>query len=57
MKDKEYYLIAGVFIGGMLWGSVSSLVENNGILAILGLALSTLIMGVGLGMTIGGKDD
>jgi hypothetical protein len=57
MKDKEYYLIAGVFIGGGMWGSMSSLLENNGILAILGLALSCIVMGVGLGMNIGAKND
>lgn len=53
MKDKEYYLLTGVVIGGILWASVSSLVENNGLVAIIGLAFSCLVMGVGLGMTIG----
>jgi hypothetical protein len=57
MKDKEYYLIAGVLIGGILWASVSSLVENNGLPAIIGLAFSCLVMGVGLGMTIGRGND
>ena len=55
MKDREWYLLTGVVIGGILWGSVSSLVENNGVPAIIGLAFSCITMGVGLGMTIEGK--
>lgn len=57
MKDKEYFLLAGVVIGGILWASVSALIENNGVIPIIGLAFACLVMGVGLGMTIGGKDD
>ena len=57
MKDKEYYLYIGVLVGGILWASVSSLVENNGLPAIVGLAFSCLVMGIGMGMTIGGKHD
>lgn len=57
MKDKEYYLLAGVVIGGILWASITTLLENNGALAIFGLAFSCIAMGVGLGMTIGGKHD
>ena len=52
MKKQEMYLIIGVLIGGIMWGSISSLIENNGIPAIIGLAFSNLVMGVGLGMTI-----
>ena len=57
MKDKEYYLLAGVLIGGILWASVTSLIENNGVVAIVGLAFSCLVMGVGMGMNIGSKND
>ena len=57
MKDKEYYLLIGVLVGGVLWASVCSLVENNGLLAIIGLAFSCLVMGVAMGMNIGGKRD
>ena len=52
MKKQEMYLLIGVLIGGIMWGSISSLIENNGIPAIIGLAFSNLVMGVGLGMTI-----
>jgi hypothetical protein len=55
MKKQELYLLLGVVIGGILWGSISSLIENNGVPAILGLAFSCITMGVGLGMTIGDK--
>jgi len=57
MKDKEVFLMIGVVVGGILWGSVTTLIENNGLIAIIGLAFSCLVMGVGLGMTIGGKND
>ena len=57
MKKQEMFLLLGVVIGGILWGSVSSLIENNGVPAIVGLAFSCLVMGVGLGMTIGVKND
>lgn len=57
MKKQEMFLLLGVVIGGILWGSVSSLIENNGVPAIAGLAFSCLVMGVGLGMTIGVKND
>jgi hypothetical protein len=56
MKKQEMYLLLGVVIGGILWGSVSTLIENNGLLAIMGLAFSCIVMGVGLGMTIGEKN-
>lgn len=56
MKDKEYYLLIGVVVGGILWASVFSLVQNNGLLAIIGLGFSCLVMGVAMGMNIGGKD-
>jgi hypothetical protein len=57
MKDKEYYLLIGVVVGGVLWASVSSLIENNGLPAIIGLAFSCLVMGVAMGMNIGGWND
>jgi hypothetical protein len=52
MKKQEMYLLIGVVIGGIMWGSISSLIENNGVPAIFGLAFSCIVMGVGLGMTI-----
>ena len=52
ITTKEVYLIVGVVIGGILWGSISHLIENNGLPAIMGLAFSCLVMGVGLGKTI-----
>lgn len=57
MSTKEIYMFIGVVIGGILWGSITSLIENNGLLAIMGLASSCIVMGVGLGMSIGGKHD
>ena len=52
------YLLLGVVIGGILWGSITSLIENNGLLAIMGLAVSSLVMGVAMGMAInGGMND
>jgi len=52
MKKQEMYLLIGVVVGGIMWGSISSLIENNGLMAIMGLAFSCIVMGVGLGMTI-----
>jgi hypothetical protein len=52
MKKQELYLLIGVVVGGIMWGSISSLIENNGLMAIMGLAFSCIVMGVGLGMTI-----
>jgi hypothetical protein len=49
MKDKKWYLLAGVLLGGILWVSVSTLIENNGLIAIIGLALSCLVIGIGIG--------
>lgn len=57
MSSRDYYLFTGVVVGGILWGSITSLLENNGLIAIIGLAFSCLVMGVGLGMTIGSKHD
>jgi hypothetical protein len=53
MENKKWYLLAGVLLGGILWVSVSTLIENNGLIAIIGLGFSCLVIGVGLGMTIG----
>jgi len=49
MRKQEAYLLLGVVIGGIMWGSISSLIENNGVPAIIGLAFSSLVMGAGLG--------
>ena len=49
MSNKDWYLLVGVVIGGILWASISSLLENNGLLAIIGLAFSCLVMGGALG--------
>lgn len=57
MKEKDYFLLVGVVVGGILWGSITTLLENNGVVAIVGLAFSCLVMGVGLGMNIGSKND
>ena len=48
----EYMLFVGILIGAILWWSVTTLVENNGLLAILGLAFSCLSMGVAMGQTL-----
>lgn len=57
MKEKEYYLLIGVSVGGILWASVYTLVQSSGLPAIIGLAFSCLVMGVGLGMSIGRAND
>lgn len=57
MTKKEMFLLLGVVIGGILWGSITSLIENNGLLSIMGLAFSSLVMGIAMGMNIGSKDD
>jgi hypothetical protein len=49
MKDKDWFLLVGVVIGGIMWGSITSLIENNGFIAIFGLAFSSLVMGGALG--------
>jgi hypothetical protein len=57
MKSQDIFLFVGIFVGAIMWGSVNSLIQNNGILAIIGLALSCIIMGVALGMHIIGDDN
>ena len=57
MKSQDIFLFVGIFVGAVMWGSITSLIENNGLLAIIGLALSCIIMGVALGMHIVGKDN
>lgn len=52
ITTKEVYLIVGVVIGGILWGSVANLIENNGLFSIMGLAFSCLVMGVAMGREI-----
>lgn len=54
---KELYLFVGVALGAILWGSVRELVEVSGVLPIIGLGLACIVLGVGMGVTIGGKDD
>jgi hypothetical protein len=57
MKSQDIFLVVGIVIGAIMWGSVNSLIENNGLLAIIGLAFSCITMGVALGMHIEGRDD
>jgi hypothetical protein len=57
MKSQDIFLFVGIFVGAVMWGSITSLIENNGLLAIIGLAVSCVIMGVALGMHIVGKDN
>lgn len=57
MNMKELYLFVGVALGAILWGSVRELVEVSGVLPIIGLGLACIVLGVGMGVTIGGKDD
>jgi hypothetical protein len=57
MKSQDVFLVVGIFVGAIMWASVSSLIENNGLLAIIGLALSCIVMGVALGMHILGDDN
>jgi hypothetical protein len=57
MKSQDIFLFVGIFVGAVMWGSITSLIENNGLLAIIGLAVSCIIMGVALGMHIVGKDN
>ena len=52
MRDKDYYLFAGVIIGAILWASINALLENNGVFAIFGLAFSSMMMGFGLGLAV-----
>jgi hypothetical protein len=57
MKSQDVFLVVGMVIGAIMWGSITSLIENNGLLAIIGLALSCIVMGVALGMHILGDDN
>ena len=57
MRKQEMFLLLGVSVGGILWASVYTLIQNNGLPAIIGLAFSCLVMGVGLGMSIGRAND
>jgi hypothetical protein len=57
MSNKEWFLFVGVLVGAILWASVTTLVENNGLIAIIGLSASCLVMGVAMGVNIGGKRD
>lgn len=53
ITNIEWFLYAGVVIGAVLWGSLTSLLENNGVLSIFGLAVSCLSLGVVMGICIG----
>lgn len=57
MKSQDIFLFVGIFVGAIMWGSITTLLQNNGVLAIVGLAVSCMIMGVALGMHIEGKDN
>ena len=57
MKSQDIFLFVGMFVGAVMWCSITSLLENNGLLAIFGLIVSCTIMGVALGMHIVGKDN
>ena len=57
MKSQDVFLFVGIFVGAIMWGSITTLLQNNGVLAIVGLAVSCIIMGVALGMHIEGKDN
>ena len=52
MKASDIFLVVGMVIGAILWGSITALIENNGLIAILGLAFSCICMGVALGHNI-----
>jgi len=52
MRINDIFLVVGMVIGAILWGSVNTLIENNGLVSILGLAFSCICMGVALGHTI-----
>ena len=49
MNMRDIYLFIGVIVGGILWGSITALIENNNLLSIIGLAFSCLIMGISMG--------
>jgi hypothetical protein len=57
MKSQDVFLFVGIFVGAIMWGSITTLLQNNGVLAIVGLAVSCIIMGVALGMHIVGDDN
>ena len=57
MKSQDVFLVVGIFVGAIMWGSITNLIENNGLLAIIGLAFSCIVMGVALGMHILGDDN
>lgn len=57
MKSQDIFLFVGIFVGAVMWGSITTLIGNNGLLAIIGLAVSCIVMGVALGMHIVGKDN
>lgn len=52
MAKNEVYLIVGIIVGGVLWGSLVSLVETSGVLPIVGLAMSSLILGGAVGKEV-----
>jgi hypothetical protein len=57
MKSQDIFLFVGIFVGATMWGSVTTLIQNNGLLAIIGLGFSCIVMGVALGMHIIGRDN
>ena len=51
MKYAQPMLFAlGVMVGGILWGCVRALVENNGLIYIAGLAFSCVVLGAFMSM-------
>lgn len=53
MKGHDKFLILGLVLGCIMWGSLTTLVENNGIIAIVGLMVSSMLLGFGLGLITG----
>jgi hypothetical protein len=57
MKSQDLFLLVGIGVGAIMWGSISTLIENNGLLAIFGLGFSSVVLGVALGVHIIGVDN
>lgn len=57
MKSQDIFLLVGIMVGAVMWGSITSLIEHNGLLAIFGLGFSCVVLGVALGMHIVGDDN
>lgn len=53
MNRNEYFMVGGIVIGAILWGSLTTLIENGSTkIAVLGLVFACLCFGMAMGFSL-----